>query len=265
MEYSVEDVCKLANISVRTLHYYDEIGLLTPGRKINGWRYYTDEQVLKLMDIIFFKKLGFNLKKIASMLALGNKDKRALMIAKKTFFEKEINRLKDLIKYIDETLEYYLKGENINYSQKIKQFENFQKEAKKDEQNFLKEFGLLEDEENKKIKDMSIDEQLKNINSLFKNVEIKKYSQKLTNFFKKLTSAIDNNLKEDSEEVQALMQQYFDTLFMIKPISKKEWLKMGIEILKDKITYIAFTKIHSKMPEFLASAIKIYGKNIKDK
>lgn len=64
MEYSVKDLCKLAKVSVRTLHYYDEIGLLKPKiRMENGRRYYSGEQILKLMDIIFFKKKGFSLKK----------------------------------------------------------------------------------------------------------------------------------------------------------------------------------------------------------
>jgi len=68
-------------VSVRTLHYYDEIDLLKPTyRKSNGRRSYSEEELLKLMEIIFLKKFGFNLKKIASMLNLGNKDKRALMM-----------------------------------------------------------------------------------------------------------------------------------------------------------------------------------------
>jgi len=120
MEYSVEDVSKLAKVSVRTLHYYDEIGLLKPAiRMENGRRYYAQEQVLRLMDIIFFKKIGFSLKKIESMLNLGNKDKRSLLIVKKEFLKKELKRIKDSIQSIDITLEFYFKGENLNSNKVI--------------------------------------------------------------------------------------------------------------------------------------------------
>lgn len=64
MDYSVEDMSRLLKVSVRTLHYYDEIELLKPAfRMQNGRRYYGFEQLIKLSDIIFFKKLGFSLKK----------------------------------------------------------------------------------------------------------------------------------------------------------------------------------------------------------
>jgi MerR family transcriptional regulator, thiopeptide resistance regulator len=265
MEYSVEDVCKLAKISVRTLHYYDEIGLLLPATRMeNGRRYYGEEQVIRLMDIIFFKKLGFNLKKIASMLNLGNKDKRALMIAKREFLEKEIKRIKELIKSIDVALEFYFKGENINYNQIIKQFESFQKTAKEDKQSFINEFGSFESEEAQKLKNMDIDEQIKYFQDLYKNVDVKQYSEQLTYCFKKLTEAIDANLKEDSKEVQLLMREYYNILSMLKPISKEKWLGMGITIGENKECYEMYAKMHSKLPEFLVKAIKVYSKNINE-
>jgi MerR family transcriptional regulator, thiopeptide resistance regulator len=265
MEYSVEDVCKLAKISVRALHYYDEIGLLLPATRMkNGRRYYGEEQVIRLMDIIFFKKFGFNLKKIASILNLGNKDKRALMIAKREFLEKEIKRIKELIKSIDVTLEFYYKGENINYNQMIKQFESFQKTAKEDKQNFLNEFGSIEDEETEKFKNMNVEEQMKYFEKLYKKVDMKQYQEKLTSVMKKIVEAIDNNLEVRSNEVQALMKEYFEIINMIHPLSKKKWLRMGITIEENKENYIVYAKIHPKMPEFLAKAIKVYGKNIKE-
>jgi len=264
MEYSVEDVTKLAKVSVRTLHYYDEIDLLKPAvRMENGRRFYAEEQILKLMDIIFFKKMGFGLKKIASMLNLGNKDKRALMIAKKEFLQKEMKRIKELIYSIDSTLEFYFKGENKKYSQIIKQFELFQKSAREDKQTFLKEFGSLEDEEAKKLRNMSIEKQLKYCKDLYKDVDMKQYGEKTMVCFKKLIEAIDNDLKEDSKEVQKLMKDYFEIVQMIRPhISKKKWLSMGITISEVKASYTMYAKMHPKLPEFFAKAIKIYGDNL---
>ena len=147
-EYTIQDVSKLANISIRTLRFYDEIGLLKPIiRMQNGRRYYSEEQILKLWDIIFLKKIGFSLKKIVTILNLNNKDKKSLIEAKKKFLEKEIVKIKEQIKSIDTTLELYYKGENINYDEIIKQFELFQESSKKEKELFFKEFGNLEDDE----------------------------------------------------------------------------------------------------------------------
>jgi DNA-binding transcriptional MerR regulator len=265
MEYSIEDVTKLAKVSVRTLHYYDEIGLLTPAvRMENGRRSYGEEEVLRLMDIIFFKKMGFSLDKIKSMLNLGNKDKRASMIAKKEFLQKEIKRIKDLIKSIDATLEFYFKGENKNYNQIIKQFELFQKSAKEDKQNFLKAFGSMEDKEYEKLKNMNIEEQIEHFKDLFKNVDMKLYGEKTVSCMKKIIEAIDGDLKEESKEVLALMKEYFEIISMVHPMSKMKLLRIGIAIGESKENYNMYAKMHPKLPEFLAKAIKIYGENLEE-
>lgn len=263
MEYSVDDVTKLAKVSVRTLHYYDEIHLLKPALRMeNGRRFYAEDDVLKLMDIIFFKKMGFSLNKIASMLNLGNKDKRALMVAKKEFLQKEMKRIKELITSIDITLEFYFKGENKNYNQIIKQFELFQKSAKEDKQIFLKEFGTLQDKETEKLKNMNVEEQLEYFKALYKNVDMKQYGEKMTSCLKKLTEAIDNNLEENSKEIQELMKEYFEIVSMMHPMTKKKWLGMGVTISENKECYTMYAKMHPKLPEFLAKAIKIYGNNL---
>lgn len=60
----VKEVAELVGISVRTLHHYDEIGLLTPDETTEaGYRVYSDENLETLQQILFFKELGFPLKK----------------------------------------------------------------------------------------------------------------------------------------------------------------------------------------------------------
>lgn len=56
MNYTVKQLAKIAGVSVRTMHYYDEIGLLKPAFvKENGYRGYTDAELLRLEQILFFK------------------------------------------------------------------------------------------------------------------------------------------------------------------------------------------------------------------
>jgi DNA-binding transcriptional MerR regulator len=85
MEYSVESLAKLTKVSVRTLHYYDEIDLLKPLiRMANGRRYYGIEQLHRLLEILYFKEMGISLKKIRLMVDAQVKDKSSFLSAQKT-------------------------------------------------------------------------------------------------------------------------------------------------------------------------------------
>jgi len=69
-EHKVGDVARLVNVSVRTLHHYDEIGLLVPsGRTDAGYRLYSSADLLRLRHILFYRELGFALEQIAEILA----------------------------------------------------------------------------------------------------------------------------------------------------------------------------------------------------
>ncbi|MGP3918197.1 MerR family transcriptional regulator [Nonomuraea sp. 10N515B] len=69
MSFSVGQVARLAGITVRTLHHYDEIGLLTPGERTRaGYRRYTDADLVRLQHILLYRELGFPLEEIAVIL-----------------------------------------------------------------------------------------------------------------------------------------------------------------------------------------------------
>lgn len=64
----INEVAKVSGVSSRTLHYYDEIGLLKPTKLENGYRVYTANDLDKLQQILFYKFLSFKLSKIAEIL-----------------------------------------------------------------------------------------------------------------------------------------------------------------------------------------------------
>ena len=69
-EYLIGEVARLAHVSVRTLHHYDGIGLLTPSaRSAAGYRLYSAEDLRSLQQILFYRELGFALDEIADILA----------------------------------------------------------------------------------------------------------------------------------------------------------------------------------------------------
>jgi DNA-binding transcriptional MerR regulator len=69
MSYSVGQVARISGVTVRTLHHYDQIGLLTPsGRSAAGYRRYSEEDLQRLHQILTYRELGFPLEEIAELL-----------------------------------------------------------------------------------------------------------------------------------------------------------------------------------------------------
>ena len=82
--YQVKDVSRLAHVSVRTLHYYEEIGLLVPtGRTEAGYRLYTDDDLLRLQQILIRRELGLPLEQIRRSLDDPSFDIRQALLAQK--------------------------------------------------------------------------------------------------------------------------------------------------------------------------------------
>src|SRR5829696_4620451 len=66
--YTVGRVAELSGVTIRTLHHYDEIGLLSPGgRSAAGYRIYEDSDIERLQRVLFYRELGFALEEIATI------------------------------------------------------------------------------------------------------------------------------------------------------------------------------------------------------
>jgi DNA-binding transcriptional MerR regulator len=112
MAYTVKQLAKLAGISVRTLHHYDDIGLLTPPViGANGYRYYDERSVLRLQSILFYRELEFPLATIKAALDRPDFDPLDALQEQRTALEVKLGRLHRLIATIDGTIGH-LKGTN---------------------------------------------------------------------------------------------------------------------------------------------------------
>ena len=70
MSYTIKKLAVMSGVSVRTLHFYDEVGLLKPAYiGANGYRHYEEPQLLMLQQILFYRELGFELKRIKEILS----------------------------------------------------------------------------------------------------------------------------------------------------------------------------------------------------
>lgn len=103
--YKVKDVAQIAGVSVRTLHYYDKIGLLTPHKAAGThYRRYSEDDLGRLQQILFFKELDFPLKKIKDILDNPRFDRRTALHAHKNLLLEKKARLERIIRSVDTTL-----------------------------------------------------------------------------------------------------------------------------------------------------------------
>lgn len=105
MLFKIKEVANLVGISVRTLHHYDQIGLLKPKSTTTaGYRLYADHDLERLQQILFFKELGFNLQEIKEILDSPNFDRKQALQAQKDLLIKRKERLEAIIRLVEKTL-----------------------------------------------------------------------------------------------------------------------------------------------------------------
>jgi DNA-binding transcriptional MerR regulator/quercetin dioxygenase-like cupin family protein len=107
MAYTVKQVASMSSVSVRTLHFYDETGLLKPAyHKANGYRYYEEPQLLALQQILFYRELGFELKQIRQILDRDDFKNLGALQSHREILQKNLARTRTLIETIDKTIEH---------------------------------------------------------------------------------------------------------------------------------------------------------------
>ncbi|WP_186576825.1 MerR family transcriptional regulator [Aquibacillus kalidii] len=121
--YLVKDVAKIAGISVRTLHYYDEIGILKPKKKgQNGYRLYTNQHLERLQQIQFFKELDFPLQKIKEIMDGPSYDQYHALINQKQILQAKRDRLDSIIQSVEKTIMSLDGGVNMSNQEKFEAF-----------------------------------------------------------------------------------------------------------------------------------------------
>lgn len=105
MRLSVGEAARFSGVSVRTLHYYDQIGLLRPSEIAeNGYRYYCDGDMALLQQILFFRELDFPLREIIRIVSLPGYDRREAMRRQRQLLLLKRERLDGLLRLLDAEL-----------------------------------------------------------------------------------------------------------------------------------------------------------------
>lgn len=274
---TVKQVSDLTGVSVRTLHYYDEIGLLKPSEvTTSGYRFYDDEALETLQQILFFKELELPLKEVKEIMANPNFEKRRALENQKKLLTLKRNRLDNLIELINKSLE----GDNeMSFKEfDMSEYYNALEEYKKEhEDKVIKHYGSIEKYnefiEKCKAKEAEIAEMaIKEYGSIEKYVKAMKqnlnsdvltFAEEIDNFKKDLLEDNHPKLKElfkiltadlnkapSAEEIQKIAEQITNTV-------KKDYEIYKSELGEDYWYY--FVRLYLIFPDWIKAIDEKYG------
>lgn len=279
---TVKELSKLTGISVRTLHYYDEIGLFLPTEKSEaGYRLYDDKALEILQQILFFREFDIPLKDIKAVMENPELEKNEILKMQRNMLIKKKERIEKLIKSIDDIL----KGDNnmdftiFNKTELEEMFQNMIELMPDDIKNLsIKEFGSIEEWKKHYIEVSSSEEMQKSYRKVVewfggkdKFMEISQkpiskelaisYTKRLDSILQKLADKIGCDV--DYFEVKEIIGELGVVMKQITQIKKEKGLMLSY------VSYYRNEKIKPKIDEkygegaseFFAKAIEEFYKN----
>jgi DNA-binding transcriptional MerR regulator len=123
---TVSRVARMASVTVRTLHHYDEIGLLTPsGRSTAGYRLYADTDLRRLHQILLFRELGFSLEAIGRLLDDPAYDRATALRAQRDLLTDRMKETGAILRAVDTALDAIEEGRDMDASELFEGFDGF--------------------------------------------------------------------------------------------------------------------------------------------
>jgi DNA-binding transcriptional MerR regulator len=202
MAYTVKKLAGMSGVSVRTLHFYDEVGLLKPAyHGANGYRFYGEAELLTLQQILFYRELGFELRQIKKILSRRDFDKIAALESHRKVLRKNLAHTRKLIQTIDKTIEH-LKGTKKMKNQEL--FAGFSSEIQaKHEQYLVDRFGEGMKE--------SIEQSKRRVKNWTK-ADWEKSGGEFLQICQDLVRCMRRKLFADSDETQKVIRRHYEWL-----------------------------------------------------
>jgi DNA-binding transcriptional MerR regulator len=243
--YTIKQLADLAGVSRRTLHHYDEIGLLRPSEKgPNRYRYYDDQAALRLQQILFYRELGMGLRGIQEILDGPDFDLLDALQEHKTELHKRVARLNRLIETVDSTI-LHVKGEMTMSDHEI--FEAFTEEQQEE---YARQARQRWDPE-------LVDESMK----LWKSYSPEKKQQVMDEgkaIYLDILEYMQAGKAPGSSEVQACLVRWHEHMHYFYEPTWGVLRGLGQMYAISPDFRATFAKMHPDLPDFLKEAIQVY-------
>ncbi|RUT42935.1 MerR family transcriptional regulator [Paenibacillus anaericanus] len=247
MQMRVKEVADLVGISVRTLHHYDEIGLLTPEETTEaGYRIYSPDNLEMLQQILSFKELGFPLKKISEIINDPSFDRQEALLLHKNMLLERRRRLDGIIATIDRTIQHS-KGE-IEMTDKEK-FAGFDFGSNPYEQEARERWG-----------DAAVDQSNEKIGKMPKSGQAA-LSEGMNEIYRKLAHL--RGTSPQSEEAQAAIKEWYDFLNQIGNYSLEAFKGLGQMYVDDERFTKNIDQFGEGLAQFMCDAMIVFAESDK--
>jgi len=248
MAYTVKQVAAMSGVSVRALHFYDEVGLLTPAYLgSNGYRFYEEPQLLRLQQILFYRELGIELKQIERILNRADFEKIAALESHRKLLQKKAARTRQLIATIDKTIEH-LKGRTKMKSEEI--FAGFDPEQQaKHEQYLVERYGdgmkTSIAQSKAKVKDWT-------------TAKWQEAGNEFNGICQELVAAMKRQRPAASTEVQSIIRRHYEWLKQFWTPTRESYAGHS-QLIEDSDLRKAYEAHDPKLPQFAAAAIRAFA------
>ncbi len=243
MVYTVQQLARLAGVSVRTLHYYDQIGLLSPtGRSPGGYRQYSEDAVVPLQQIMFFRELGFSLDDIGAIVSRPDFSVIEALQSHRTLLTRRAERLAELLATVDRTIRHLKEGTDMHIRDYYQGFSDEKVEEYRGEVRRRWGEDALRDSDARVMK--------------MGKERFAALQAEGESIFQCIADSMSRGF--DSAEVQEQVAKWREWLQHFSTYSDEAILGLGRFYSQhaDFITY--FQQYHKDLPEFLTRAVEFY-------
>lgn len=244
MKMQIKEFAKLTGVSVRTLHYYDEIGLLKPFSvdEQNGYRFYDERCLERMQEILFYRELDFPLKEIQAILSSPDYDKQTALKEQKHLLTLKKERLERLISALDGAM----KGEKISMNTfDNSEFENMREQYVKEAKERWGKTSAYKESAEK--------------TAGYTNEKWNEVNSGMEGIMAEFADCKKNGFAPDSGEAQLLVKKWQDFITDNFYVCTKEILsELGEMYIADERFKANIDKRGDGTAQFMCDAIKVY-------
>lgn len=229
---------------MRTLHHYDQIGLLVPQAKTEaGYRLYGEAELYRLQQILFYRELGYSLKAIADALDAPGFNLVDSLKAHRAKLEREGQRTQQLIETIDKTIVELKRKDKMLSHEEL--YEGFP-QGKEYRQEAVERWGDEVEQTEQRMKQMSKAELQ----------ELKAEGEEVT---QKIAALM--NLKPDDSLVQKAVAEHFRHMNRFYLVTTEGYLGLGRMYVEDERFTAYYEKVKPGLAVFIRDAIEVFCSN----
>mgnify|MGYP000856633410 FL=1 len=241
--FTVKQLAKLAGVTRRTLHYYDEMGLLKPSRVgDNGYRYYGEDALIHLQQILLYRELDIPLEQIREIMGGMDFDVLLALERHKTALRKRIAHLENIITTVEDTIDH-LKGSKAMTAKQL--FDVFNEEQQEE---YKKEAMEMYDPETVKASYQKWNH--------YSKEEKTRIGEEGESIYQDLVEAMPKGAA--SPEVQACIARWHHHLEYFWSPNDEQLVGLAEHYGADPRFRKNFDKLHPDLADFMSEAVKIY-------